>query len=275
VVTRSGESEPRQRTFLHAGLGVLGAIAVLVAFVVPVIVMLMLAPRGTPTVLPDGLSLALLAVAGIVVGLLVRVATRRAPFAITATVLLVLLALWFPAGTWWFTRSVPAPPLLPNVGPSLAYVAGVFLAVAVVVATRGGTGATAAPARGHGPAVVPGILAAAALVAVVEADVWGRDVVARTFQGPWGLGRFTWLTLVFLAIVLAGAFAGWLVATATSSSGPALALGLLVLGVAVIWVAGGGLGGPPRSTLYGVGLGLFATTTAIATTGSTATIDRR
>jgi hypothetical protein len=242
----------------------------LLLLLVPVIVMLLLVPRGTPTRLPDGIAIALLTVVGILIGWLLRAAGTRPPFAITVAVLITLIALWFQVDTWWSAGWVPTPPLLPNIGPPLALVAGATLATAVVSLRRPAGSETNDRAQADGAAaagtrttMVFGLIVALLLVVVVEADVWGRGIIQDTFEGPGGLGRFTWVGLVFLALVVTGAVIGALTASArTAIAGPGIALALLVLAVAVIWVAGGGLGGPPRTMIYGLGIGILATTTA-------------
>lgn len=262
----------RTRPVLQVGAGVAGAVAVLLLLVVPVIVMLLLVPRGTPTRLPDGMAIVLLAVVGVLIGWLMRTAGTRPSFAVTLAVLITLLALWFQVDTWLRAGWAPSPPLLPNVGPTLVFVSGAALATAVV-ALKGSVGsapdtrdqADGSAGTGGRAAIVLGMIAALVLVAAVEADVWGRRVIQETFQGPGGLGRFTWLGLMFLALLVAGVLLGTLTATArTAIAGPGVAFVLLALAVAAIWVTGGGLGGPPRTMIYGLGIGILAATVAAA-----------
>lgn len=266
----------RARPLVQVGLGLLSAVVVLLLLVVPVVAMLLMAPRGTPTRLPDALALGLLAVAGVVAGLLLRSARTRLPRAATAAALLTLLALWFQSGTWWSAGFVPTPPLLPNIAATLTFSAGAFLAAGLLAV--GGPGRRDRNAGGGGDghrraapsaSIVLGVVSALALVAVVEADVWGRGVIQATFQGPWGLGRFQWLAVLFFALLLAGMLVGWLAAsTDTGSGGPAVATGIVGVIVIVIWIAAGELGGPPRSTVYGLGLGLLLAATAASLLGS-------
>ena len=265
----------RGRPLLQVGGGVLGAAAALLVLVVPVVAMLLLTPRGTPTRLPDALAIGLLTLAGLLIGLLLRSASTRLPLAITVSALLTLIALWYQSGTWWSAGWVPTPPLLPNVAPTLTLTAGAFLAAgglaAVRTARRDGRAAGRGGARRRQAAATPvvhGLLVAGALIVVVEGDVWGRGVIQETFQGPWGLGRFQWLALLFVALLIAGGLVGWLTGSARAGSpGPAVAAGILVVTVAVVWVSLGELGGPPRNTLYGLGLGLLLTATASALLG--------
>ena len=243
---------------LGAGLG--ATLLMLVVLIVPAVVMLLLSPRGIPTPLPDGLSVALLAVAGAVVGFVVRAARGRPALAVTIAALTTVLALWFQAGTWWTAGWVPTPPILPNVPPTLVLVAGVFLATALIAAS-GAAVATAERRSGAREAVLLGSVAAAALVAVVEGDVWGRGLLQRTFEGPWGLSRFTWLAVLFVGLLVAGALVGWVTSTVRHAPlAPAVSLAGVGIAALVVWGLTG-LDGPPRSTMYGLSLGIFAVAT--------------
>ncbi len=275
-VSRPAEvREPRGGLAAGLGLGLLGALVVVVLLVVPVIVMLQLPPGGTPTRLPDLLAAALLTVAGVVAAWWVRWASRRSVGAITFAVVLGLLALWFNANTWWPGGPLPAPPLLPNVGPTLTVASGAALAALWVALTQvPNTTGSATDAAGSGGtagtgSLILGVAAPAVLIAVVELDVWGRGVLQQTFQGPWGLGRFAWLGLLFLGLLVASFLVGLVVASPGEGRSPAVALGVLVVGVGIIWVAAGELGGPPRSHLYGLGLGmlLLAVLSGLRTSG--------
>ncbi len=254
----------RRRPAWQLAAGLATTVVVLIVLVVPVVVMLLLSPRGIPTPLPDGLAVVLLAAAGVVVGITVRAARTRPLFALTTAVLVTLLALWFQAGTWWSAAWAPAPPLLPNVPPTLVLVAGVFLATTLAAvlgagsshreATPGADRGGAWPAR----AVLLGAVAAAAIVTVVEGDVWGRRLLQQTFEGPWGLSRFRWLALLFVGLLVAGVLVGWVASTVRHAPlAPTVGAALLAAAVLLVWAVAG-LGGPPRSTLYGLTLGLLA-----------------
>ena len=258
-------SQRRRHPAWQVGAGLAATVVMLIVLVLPVVVMLLMSPRGTPTSLPDGLSVALLAVAGVVVGLTVRMARTRPLFALTAATLMTLLALWFQAWTWWSAAWVPVPPILPNVPPTLAVVAGALLATTLTAVLGAGSRRRAAASDtdrdvGSWPAqtVLLGAVATAAIVLVVEGDVWGRRLLQETFEGPWGLDRFDWLALLFFGLLLAGALVGWVASTVRHAPlAPIVAVALLAAAVALIWAVAG-LNGPPRSTLYGLTLGLFA-----------------
>ena len=263
-VTRDANPPQRRRhPAWQLAAGLAATVVVLIVLVVPVVVMLLMPPRGIPTPLPDGLSVVLLAVAGVVVGITVRTARTRPLLALTAAALVTLLALWFQAGTWWSAAWVPAPPLLPNVPPTLVLVAGVLLTTLAAALGAGSSHQEATPGADRGgswPArtVLLGAVAAAAIVAVVEGDVWGRRLLQETFEGPWGLSRFRWLALLFVALLLAGALVGWVASAVRHAPlAPTVAAALLAAAVLLVWAVAG-LDGPPRSTLYGLTLGLFA-----------------
>ena len=267
MVAEARTASPQQRRRrpvlqLAAGLG--ATVVVVLVLVVPVLTMLLLQPRGFPTPLPGWLALVLLALAGVVIGLTVRAARSRPLLAVTAAVTTLVLALWFQAGLWWTADWTPAPPILPNVPPTLALVAGALLATALAAVTGAARSRRDVPAdRGtsvwSASTVLLGAVAAAAVVTVVEADVWGRRLLQQTLEGPWGLGRFSWLALLFAGLLVAGALVGWVVITVRHAPpAPTVAVALVAAAVLLVWVVAD-LDGPPRSTLYGLSLGLLAT----------------
>lgn len=266
AASREADTTARRRRWPLAVLvGILAALVVVVLLVVPVVIGLRLPPRDFPTTLPDGLGTAVLAVVGVLVGLIVRAGRTRRLFAGTVAVVLVLLALWFQRGTWWFVAAIPAPPLLPHVPPSLTLLAGTF--VAVTVAAVAGTvpgrhAATPSPAVG-GPLLL-GVVAGAGIVTVVEGEVWGRRLLRETFEAPWGLSRFEWLGLLFAAVLVAGVLLGW-AATATRRHLLAPVAAFVVVAAAALWhTIVDALAGPPRTTLYGLSLGVLALATVAA-----------
>jgi ABC-type multidrug transport system permease subunit len=99
---------------------------------------------------------------------------------------------------------------------------------------------------------------------VVESDVWGRDLFRQTFEGPWGVSRMRWLALVFLGLVIASALLGW-VATSVAHGpiAPAVAAVIVLLTVLVVGFTAG-LSGPPRTSLYGLTLGILLVAIAAA-----------
>ena len=265
-VTHEADSPQRRRhPAWQFAAGLATALVVLIVLVVPVVVMMLMLPGGTPTPLPDGLSIALLGVAGVVVGIAVRMARTRPLLALTTAVLMTLLAVWFQAGTWWSAAWAPVPPILPNVPPTVVLTAGVFLATTLAAALGSGSGrreATSAADHASGArpatAVLLGAVAAAVIVAVVEGDVWGRRLLQQTFEGPWGLSRFVWLMVLFVGLLVAGVLVGWVASTVRHAPlAPTVAAALLAAVVLLVWAVAG-LGGPPRSTLYGLTLGLLA-----------------
>jgi hypothetical protein len=270
ATTGAGIDRPRgTRTGWQLVGGLIAAVVVFVVLVVPAVTMLLLPPRGFPTSLPDALAVVLFAVAGVVVGLTVRFGAHRPPFAITVAAIMTLLAVWFQQGTLFIVGWLPTPPILPHVPRTLVLVAGVAIGAAVVAGTaaqRGEGGVSSDPfgqaPRWSAPSLLLGLVAAVATVLVVEGDIWGRRQIQQTFQGPWGLSMFRWLLLLAIALAIAGMLLGWVASSERQApQAPTLALVLLAVTVAVIWLVGG-LDGPPRSTVYGLAVGLTAVSAA-------------
>lgn len=106
-------------------------------------------------------------------------------------------------------------------------------------------------------ALLVGAVGAGGIVLVAEAAVWGRRVQQRTFEGPFGLDVSTWLLVVFLATIVAGILLGW-AATSARHRPVAPAVGAVVLVVvAALTLVMADAPGPPRTTLYGLALGLL------------------
>ena len=256
----STDRPPRRGGAIAGGVGT--GVLLFVVLLVPVIATL-LVPE-TPITLSVPAAILVFAVVGAVVGLVLQTARIRPLYAGSAAVVLAIIALWLQRGTWLPAPFLPAPPLLPHVPPTVTLVTGAFIATTLVAMATASRGRHGAAATSSVVSAGVGILAAAAVVVVTEADVWGLGVHQRTFQGPFGMSRFTWLAVIFLGGLVAGALVGW-VATSSRYRPMAPTVGTVLL-VAFLAVSFGRITGPPRTTVYGLSLGLLLVA-AVASVG--------
>ncbi len=239
---------------IAAGVGT--GVLLFVLLLVPVIATLLLPP--VPITLSPPLAFAVFGALGAVIGMVLQLARHRRLFAGTVTIILALVAVWLQRGTWLPAPFLPSPPLLPHVAPTVTLVTGAFLATTLFAEGRS-RGQHAARGEGRVASAIIGALAGASVGLVVEADVWGLGVFQRTFQGPFGLSRPVWLALVFAALLVVGVLVGWL--AASRRHGP-LAPAIAAVVVVGLVAASFGLGAmPPRTTLYGLSLGLLVVAT--------------
>ena len=262
MAARGDEDGSTERGRPVAGIagGVGTAVLLFVLLVVPVVVTLVVPP--TPVTLSVPTAIAVFTAIGFVIGVVLQVARFRPLYAGSIAVVFVLIALWLQRGTWLPAPFLPVPPNLPHVPATVTLVTGVFIAATLVAM------AAAEPARdgaaGTSSAVSAGVgaLGAVAIILATEADVWGLGVYQRTLQGPFGMGRFAWLAVVFFAGLVAAALVGW---AATSQRYRPLApvVGTVVIAACVV-VSLGRITGPPRTTLYGLTLGLLIAATIAA-----------
>lgn len=236
------------------GLGL--TIIAVVLLAVPVVVMLLAPPPGSPFPLGDLTMVGMFAVVGVLLGLVGAVVGGQRLRAVVAAVVLLVVAFWLSSAVWPALVALPLPPVLPTVPASATFAAGIMLGVAL----RAGPGPTRAAGAGTG--LVLGILAAGGVLLTTEVEVWARGVIQRTFAGPGGMSGPTWFAIVFLAVVAAGVLVGLVLAARDRRAG---LVGMVGLAVPVIAVAAtAGLGGQPRTTRYGLALGVLAAATLLA-----------
>lgn len=245
----------KRRTVAGVALGVAGTVLLLVLLFVPVVVMLQLPPSGTPTPLPDPLGFGLYAVAGAVLGLLLRILRSRPVALVIIGALVLFVTVWFHHGA---ALPLPVPPTLPLFPGSLVPVAGILLGALVVILCRPATvdaqDAAPLPVR----SLVVGLIVAAAMIGITEFFVWGSERYRVTFELPLGLSLGVWREARFLLTLIVAGAVGWLAATRTRRPVGAALGAMLVLLVTVVLAVAVGLGGPPRQPHYGLTVGVLA-----------------
>lgn len=230
------------------GLGI--ALGVVVLGAIPLVVLQVTSPTGSPFPFADLPMVAMFAAVGAAIGLIAAVAQTRALRGGVTAALVLVVAFWLSSAVWPAVTWLPTPPLLPMVPASVTFAAGVLIG-AWLRPRLLGTSSTDSPVAG----AVLGAIGAGGLLAVTELQVWAIGVSQRTFVGPGGMSLPLWLGIVFLLVVLAGALVGLVVASRDRRAG-LVALLVTLVPVAAIHLTAG-LGGQPRTIRYGLGLGVL------------------
>lgn len=240
VTATRDRGNPALRALTGVGL-TLGAV---IAGALPVVVMLLAPPRGSPFPLGDLTMVGIFAGSGVLIGLAAIGLQRGVLRSLLAAPVVLLIAFWLSSTVWPSMSGLPTPPLLPTVPATTTLLAGILVGVLL---RRGGR----APAGG----LVLGLVAAGGVLLVTELEGWGRRTIQSTFAGPLGMSPPTWLAVVFVLTVLAGVLVGVVLAVRDRIAAVVALVALAVPVAAIALVAE--LGGQPRTTRYGLVLGVL------------------